>query len=279
MGAKALWVASHPKSGNTWLRAFLLYLFANAREPVPLDELAGMSTFDSAVGHFNEAAGGARKTWTHKETAAWRGAAQQSLLKHAQGTCFVKTHSAFMSWHGHAMFDLASTVGAIYVVRNPLDVVASLASAIAKPPGAVIAIMNQSGFVWPGTKPQVPQLFGNWSQNVASWTARPNPVLHVMRYEDMVGEPEKTFAALTDFLKLDAPPERLQRAMRLASFDSLKSAERTWGFSERTVVQKRFFRAGRTGGWRKELTRDQAQRIVDTHRVQMTRFGYVPEGM
>jgi hypothetical protein len=109
MGAKAIWVASYPKSGNTWLRAFLLFLFSDARQPLPLDELAGMSTFASAVGHFNEAAG----------------AAQRVMLQHAGGTSFVKTHNAFTPWHGHPMFDPASTAGAIYVVRNPLDVVAA----------------------------------------------------------------------------------------------------------------------------------------------------------
>jgi hypothetical protein len=177
------------------------------------------------------------------------------------------------------MFDLATTAGAVYVVRNPLDVVASLASAIGRPVSGVIEMMNKPGFVWPGSAPQVPQLVGSWSQNVASWSARPNPALHVMRYEDMVDQPSETFAALTRFLKLDPPAERLERAIELASFDSLKKSEEAWGFAERTVVQQRFFRAGRVGGWRKELTRDQAQRLVDAHRVQMTRFGYVPEGM
>jgi hypothetical protein len=278
MAANIVWLASYPKSGNTWLRAFLLHLFTNAQERRPLDELAAMSTFDSAVMHFNAAAGEVRPAWTEEETAAWRGRAQRELAKRFAATSFVKTHSAFVTWRGHPMFDMSVTAGAIYIVRNPLDVVASVAAAVGDPLDEIVTMMNTAGFVWPASRPQVPQLIGSWSENVTSWTAQPNPALHVMRYEDMVERPHDTFAALAAFLKLDPPAERLERALRLSSFDSLREGEEAAGFQERGVSQQRFFRSGRVGGWRDELTRDQAQAIVDGHRAQMSRFDYVPEG-
>ena len=279
MTANVIWIASYPKSGNTWLRAFLLYLFMNARERRPLGELADMSTFDSASGFFNLAAGENREIWTEEQTAQWRAAAQREMLKRFDQTSFVKTHSALRMWHGHPMFDLATTAGAVYLVRNPLDIVASLAANIGRPIADVVKIVNTPDFVWPGTRPQVPQLVGSWSENVISWTGRPNPALHVMRYEDMVADAPAAFTGLTGFLKLNPPAERFQRAIELTSFESLQQTEEQWGFGERTVVQEKFFRNGRVGGWRDELTPEQAKSIVDAHREQMARFGYVPEGM
>jgi hypothetical protein len=184
-----------------------------------------------------------------------------------------------MAWHGHAMFDMSLTAGAIYVVRNPLDVVASYAAHSGKTIARTVTAMNTTDFTWPGDDEQVPQRLGNWSQNVASWTGQANPALHVMRYEDMLERTEETFGALIGYLRLDPPADRLARAIEFTTFDTLKQAEAEDGFLDRTRHQDVFFRSGRTGGWRDELTVEQAQSIVDAHRVQMARFGYVPEGM
>jgi len=279
MTANIIWIASYPKSGNTWTRAFLLYLFMNARERRPLSEMSDMSPIDASRVWFDEAVGEERESYSEEETAAWRVAAQRQILKRFDATSFVKTHSAFTPWHGHPMFDMSSTAGAIYIVRNPLDVVASFTRHSNKRISGIVEVMCEHDHTLPGAKNQVPQLIGSWSQNVLSWTGRPNPALHIMRYEDMVEDPNKAFGNLAAFLKIDVHPERLERAVGLASFDSLKAAEQENEFIERPEHLETFFRKGRVGGWREELTPNQARRIVDVHRDQMARFGYVPEGM
>jgi hypothetical protein len=277
MAAGIVWIASYPKSGNTWIRAFLMYLFTNVRERLPLNQISQHSTTDVSREWFDEARGG-DDPWTEEETAAWRQAAQERLLRRFQTTALVKTHGAFMLWHGHRMFDMSKTAGGIYAVRNPLDIVASLAAHNGSTIDRAIEVMTETGCILPPNDAQVPQLLGSWSENVQSWTARPNPRLHVIRYEDMIERGEETFAGLAGFLGLNPPPERLRRALDLASFGSLRQAEAEAGFADRTQHQTTFFRQGRAGGWRDELTADQARRIVDAHREQMDRFGYVPEG-
>jgi hypothetical protein len=209
--------------------------------------------------------------------ARLRSGAQQKLAAYFNPTGFVKTHCALMMWHGHPLIDMALTAGAIYLVRNPLDIVASYASHSGKSLDGIIDVMNEAGYVTPGADEQVPQLLGSWSQNVKSWTAHPNPALHVMRYEDMVADPTAAFGGLARFLGVNPPPERLNRALEYSSFDNMKQAETEAGFKEKSEFQASFFRGGRIGGWRDELTTAQARRIVDANREQMQRFGYVPE--
>ena len=275
---KIVWIASYPKSGNTWTRAFLLHLFMNPREQVPLDEMAMMSPVDAGLHWFNDATGEERTSYTPEETAALRAAAQQVIAKCFPATGFVKTHCAFVPWFGHPMFDLTLTAGAIYVVRNPLDIVASYASHVGRTLDDLVRVITTADHTTPGSEKQTPQLLGSWSQNVLSWTHRPHPGLHVMRYEDMVAAPAETFGKLARFLRVDPPAERFQRALDFSSFDKMKQIEAGEGFAEKTEHQSTFFRRGRVGGWRDELSPDQVARIVDVHREQMARFGYLPDG-
>lgn len=278
-GGKIVWLASYPKSGNTWTRAFLLHLFANPKQPFAPDEIGEMSPIDSGRYWFELVADKPEEAWTEEYVASLRGPAQREIAKYAPDSIFVKTHCALRNWHGYPMFDLSLTAGAIYVVRNPLDVIASYASHSGGTFDQIVNMMNTPNCVLPGKqKGQTPQLMGDWSQHVFSWTAKPNPALHVMRFEDLVAQPQETFKAVATFLGLNPTPERLERAIDFSSFKTLKAMEEKHGFDERSKHQERFFRSGKIGGWRHELNEDQIGKIVSAHRQQMARFGYVPEG-
>ena len=99
----------------------------------------------------------------------------------------------------------------------------------------------------------------------------------MLRYEDMVEKPNEAFGKVANFLGLNPPQERLDRAIANSSFDKLKRLEEEEGFVERPKHAKAFFRKGQTGQWREELTEDQVRRIISDHRTQMKRFGYIPE--
>ena len=72
--------------------------------------------------------------------------------------------------------------------------------------------------------------------------------------------------------------KRLKKAIAHADIEVLRRLEDEAGFHERTKSQDRFFGAGKSGGWRDVLSDAQVKRLVDRHRVQMNRFGYVPDG-
>jgi hypothetical protein len=193
-------------------------------------------------------------------------------------TIIVKTHNALVEHEGHPMVTMDVTAGAVYVVRNPLDVAISLAHHLGIELERGMAVMNTEGAVMPGNDANVYELHGTWSENVESWTDPPNDKIYVVRYEDMLEAPLRTFTGVVKFLNIDARRQRIERAIKLSSFRVLQEQERRHGFRERPPMAKAFFREGKAGQWRKVLSEDQVAAIVDAHRAQMARFGYLPEG-
>ena len=100
-----------------------------------------------------------------------------------------------------------------------------------------------------------------------------------MRYEDMLSDPLAAFTGLTNFLQIDAPAARVEKAVESASFDSLRALEERYGFAERSAAQQRFFRQGQAGSWRDTLAPGDVKAVVAAHREQMDRFNYVPDGL
>ena len=106
-----------------------------------------------------------------------------------------------------------------------------------------------------------------------SWLGAPFPV-HLLRYEDMHGDPHAAFAAVAAFLGLSSDRERIAAAVDAASFSRLQAQERAAGFVEKPIQAAAFFREGRVDGWRQVLTAEQNARIVEANEPVMRRLGY-----
>ena len=273
-----LWLASYPKSGNTWLRAFLHNLLRNPRTPFDINRMSELTAGDSQVHWFRRLDPRPPEALGRADLARLRPEVHALIAKSAPDTVMVKTHNALVEVAGAPMITQTLTAAAVYVVRNPLDVAVSYADHLGESVDNIITIMESKGFETPASAQHVPEHHGDWSTHVESWTGRAHPQLHVVRYEDMSARPGPTFRALAAFLGLKPPRERLERAIRHSSFRALRAQEERTGFIERTPVQGRFFRAGKVGGWRRVLDDAQIRRVVERHRTQMARFGYVPPG-
>ncbi len=273
-----VWLASYPKSGNTWLRIFLANLIADRDEPVPLDELWRYCDDEARPEFFTAAAGRASTDLSLDEICALRGQVHAAIAARARGTALVKTHNYAGAYDGHPLHNAAVTAGAIYVVRNPLDVVVSMShhfdlsidEAIDRLGSDLVATANDALFV--------SQVLGSWSMHVDSWRNLKLERLLVLRYEDLLEHPAKHFARAARLVGLGHDRARVDRAVRRAAFDVVAGLERTGGFAEASKRSGRFFRAGTARQWREALSRDQVTRIVTAHRVQMARFRYLPAG-
>jgi hypothetical protein len=195
-------------------------------------------------------------------------------------TGYHKIHDAYhLTREGRPIIDDAATRGAVYIIRNPLDVAPSFAAHMGTDIDTAIARMGDPGFALSrtaqGLSAQLCQWLGRWSDHVTSWLEAPGLSLHVMRYEDMLARPEDTFGAALAFLQQPADSERVARAVRLCRFEALARQEAAQGFSERSSKSERFFRQGRAGGWRDVLSTAQAARVVADHGPVMARFGYL----
>ena len=275
-----VWLASYPKSGNTWMRAFLHNLFRDPAQPMNINKLAGsLSQGESSLGWYRLLDPRPVEQWTREDISRLRPRVHKLIAQGQEGSIFVKTHNALVTLRGYSTVNMEVTAGAIYIVRNPLDVVLSFADFQGVPLDAAITIMATPNFETPIGERNAAEVLGSWSQHVASWTPERNERLHVVRYEDMLATPKRTFGDVTKYLGLKTPRDRLERAIRNSSFNVLKNQEEKFGFTERPAHQERFFRTGTAGQWKKQLTPEQVARICNVHREQMARFGYLPDGM
>jgi len=273
-----VWLASYPKSGNTWIRAFLANLIANKSDPVPLDELARYCDDEARPELFSAVAGKPSTDLSPGEIAEIRPRVHALIAANARGTRFVKTHNYNGALDGHPLHNAEVTAGAVYVVRNPLDVAVSMThhfgltvdEAIERLGNDEVATANDAMFVT--------QLLGSWSFHVRSWAGLASERILIVRYEDLLEKPAKHFAKVAKLVGMGQDRARIDRAIRHAGFGTLSSLEKKHGFVEASDKATRFFRTGRMNQWREALGRGQVQRIVDAHREQMARFGYVPNG-
>ena len=284
---KILWLASYPKSGNTWLRAFLHNLFMNPERPVPLNNLVRFCHQDSnadwcqaVLDSRAEADESDQKLSVRRadslskdEIAKLRPLIHERLTRTYPDSVFVKTHNALIVDRGTPLITMEHTGVAIYVVRYPLDVVISYADHSGMSIDEAIMRLGQN-VQTENTEKFIYEYRGSWSLHVDSWTKVSHPGLHVVQYEDLMAQPVEAFGALCRFLGLDPPRERLMKAIEFSSFDQLSRQEAEEDFRERTVAQKRVFRQGKADGWRDVLTPAQAAQIVGRHGAQMARFGY-----
>ena len=277
MGA-IIWLASYPKSGNAWMRAFLHNLLRNPDSPANINTLDRFTLGDAQGAWYEMAAG---RPWTDlsdAEIAALRPQVHERMTQSFPDSVFVKTHCVLGEFKGVPQITMDRTGGAIYILRSPFDVAISMSHQFGIDIDTAISWMADPDFVAARDAEAglVPHAINSWSNHVKSWTQAEHETLHVVRYEDLHLQPAKSFRAIAHFLGLQPPRDRLKRAIRHSSFKVLRGQENKHGFVERSVHAERFFRQGKMGTWRKVLTPAQIERVVKDHGEQMERFGYLP---
>lgn len=275
MGA-LIWLASYPKSGNTWMRAYLHNLLRNPPKPAPINELDQFCLGESSSGWYVGLAGKPSIEMSNEEIMALRPKVHERMTTAHPDSVFVKTHNFLGEWHDQPLHNMNVTVAAIYIVRNPLDVVLSMTSHFGVSLQEAVDRLSRPDATTQNSEEHVPEYHSDWSTHVKSWTQDHNPQLHVVRYEDLKNKPFKTFNGVAKFLGLNPPKDRVMKAIKFASFKELKKQEDTLGFKERSNHADSFFRKGESGGWRKELTAEQIEQICRDHTEQMARFNYLP---
>ncbi|MDP6874906.1 MAG: sulfotransferase domain-containing protein [Alphaproteobacteria bacterium] len=272
-----IWLASYPKSGNTWLRAFLHNLLQDPAQPAEINKLDQFCLGDSQASWYAHVANGRPpKDMPPEEVATLRPLVHQAFTKAHPDSVFAKTHNLLGEAYGVPLVTMEHTVAAIYVIRNPLDMVLSMADHFGLSLDGAIAMLADPSAGTPSTAKSAFEFYGTWSQHVASWTAQENAGLIHLRYEDMSAKPRQTFRHAAKFLGLDPTKARLDKAIRFSSFKVLRAQEAKTGFRERSSHSAAFFRSGKTGQWRGVLSLEQVDAVVSAHHVQMARFGYLP---
>jgi len=257
---RIIWLASYPKSGNTWARSFLANYFQPTGRTLDINSLRQFTTADVRQDFFDRAAGRPFRGRTIEDWMRVRPKALRLIAGSKDGHHFVKTHCQVIRIHGVPLIMPEVTAAAVYLMRNPFDLALSYArhlsvdvdAAIARMADAQAANRSPSGIV---------EIVGRWDDHIRSWTSAPGLPLHVMRYEDILADPARAWRQLFAFLKVPVDEPQLARAMETTSFAALSRQERERGFRERPTGMERFFARGTAGGWRTELTPAQIGRL------------------
>lgn len=279
---RIVWLASYPKSGNTWFRTFLANFRADADKPISINALVD-GPIASHRQIFDEFVGYDSGEMTHDEVDNLRPEVYLQLSRDATEPLFCKVHDAYTYLpDGRALIPAEATACVLYFIRNPLDVVVSFThhNGHDQIDRTIYELAEEAGTIGVARVTETPQLrqkLLSWSSHVKSWVDAPGLRVHVMRYEDMKLRPEETFGAAVRFSGLPDDPARIKKALEFSRFEEVRKQEEQHGFGERMPRTRSFFRKGEIGSWREKLSPAQVARIVRDHAGVMRRFGYLDE--
>ncbi|MEM6974070.1 MAG: sulfotransferase domain-containing protein [Pseudomonadota bacterium] len=269
-----VWLASYPKSGNTWMRLFLANYLLKRETPLPINEINKLGFGDSVPRHYASAAGRAVDPTNHQACLTLRPKVLQAIANSGAKVNFVKTHNARSRAFGTELVPTALTRGAIYIIRHPMDVALSYARHYAVTPEQALTAMDRADHVIAGDRAAVPQYLGIWAEHAKGWSMGRDFPTVTIRYEDMLSTPQDAFARALTHVGLTVDVERLERAIRFSAFDELKQQEEVTGFIEQSANGGAFFHSGGAGGWRGRIDPGAVAAFGKAHAKTLDHHGY-----
>ena len=262
VGKSLLWLASYPKSGNTWVRLFLLNYLVDRPDPVPIDQASRLGQSDAAFAAYRAVSGDPGLSPSdHAAILRLRPAVLERRASSGADVEFVKTHCHNVPAGSTRLIPHHLTRGAVYILRNPFDVLPSYADHYAISHDEAAAHMTSPKNAVLGGGGMTAQYLGAWDGHVKSWTRERRFPVCTVRYEDLHEDPQTHFSKILDFLGAPVDPARRDRAIAASTFSELRRQEDAGGFAEKSEGGTRFFRAGKTGGWREALDDMQVARL------------------
>ncbi len=279
MSKNIVWLASYPKSGNTWCRVFLSNYFNSNENKIDINNLQIGSIFSSKQ-IIEDYTGIDISEYSANEIDELRYYAFTKWSENFNDTAFLKTHDAYtLLDNGENMFPVESTKAAIYFIRNPLDVSVSFANHMSCTiDKAVDRLCDKKFCIAASTKKynqQVRQKLHSWNLHVKSWTEQNDFPVLVIKYEDMLLNPTKEFKKILKFIDIKIENIKLKTAIQNSSFDKMKLLEKKTGFKEKPTKCKSFFNIGKSGYYKSILSEEQIKKIIKEQKIIMKKFGYL----
>ena len=276
-----IWLASYPKSGNTWLRLFLKAYIQNNNESFNINNeindtfkvdifpnLKNFEKFNIKCNGFQDVV----ENWIEI----------QELLNLKNKLNFIKTHNALCTINNYRFTNKINTLGGIYVVRDPRDVAVSFGHHMGKSFEEITDQMInekfmicESSFVKKGFDST---MLSTWSNHYNSWKNFDSKNILIIKYEDLIKDTFSEFLRLIKFLNklcnLDIDKNRIAKSIDLTDFEKLQSLEINSGFDEKTKSEN-FFRKGKVGDWKFELNDKLSNKIEKSFEKEMLSLGYI----
>lgn len=265
--AGLIWLASYPKSGNTWMRILFANLLSDTNQPCNINNLAE-EEFLMGRWRFCDELLVEAETLYPDELADLRAIQGAFVARNLAAPFLCKTHEKY----SRKITGVPLSRG-IYIVRDPRDVVISLSYHLrVSIDDAIVQMLDPD--CQSGGPTQLRHPMGDWASHVTGWTLQTDIPLEVVRYEDLRRDTRTELARIIGSLGGTASSEEIERAIAFSSLRELQRQEATYGFRESRAHQDRFFRAGRIEEWRQVLNIDQIAAIETAFAPVMKQWGY-----
>jgi len=275
-----VWVASYPKSGNTLIRAILSSLLFSENGIFDINKLSFIPNFPQKRFFKNLT----EERADIKEVSKFWIKAQDKINENKK-LKFVKTHNANSCINNNYFTDKKNTTGAIYIVRDPRDVLISAAKHYDLSIKRTIKLMfDEYSHTMPRKKfeHQIVTFLGSWSYNYKSWINMGNNTL-LLKYEDLILDKEKEILKIikfiNNFIPLKVDKKKLENCIKTTSFKSMANKEKEGLFKENSISKNneriKFFNRGNSGGWKDTLDNALAEQIENKFKEEMTELNYI----
>lgn len=278
-----LWLASYPKAGNTLLRSILTALIYTEDGGVDFNKLLHIENYppfrylEKFTNKFNNIAE------VYKVSLEL-----QKHINRNKTLKIFKTHSSNCVINGNPFTNKQNTIGAIYVVRDPRDVLISSSSYFNTSFEEAKNIMFRKKTIITNVENHKPihTLVGSWSDNYNSWVKNNKNVL-LIKYEDLVSNKEHEVFRIINFIntfkKFHPDEKKIKNAIKSSSFESMSNMEKKGLFKESSKDNRgeniTFFRSGKAGSWKEKSINNMILKniIKDVEKIfynEMKELGY-----
>ena len=276
-----IWIASYPKSGNTLLRSLLASYFFSNDGNFEFNDLNHIKQFP-AIENFRKLG-----IDLSNESEVFQNfiEAQKLINKENKKLKFIKTHSSLCKINNCNFTDLKNTLGAIYIVRDPRNVVTSFAHHYnLNIEQATDTLIDK--FRWlVKTEKMYKTFLGSWNVNYNSWKQL-NKRFMLVKYEDLVNKKKTTLIKIFKFIQslnneeLKIDMVKLNKVIKSTEFHKMKTLEQKKFFTESIVdsdtgKRKIFFNLGPQNDWKKILDDKSRRKIENSFKKEMFELGYL----
>ncbi len=277
-----VWLASYPKSGNTWIRIFLsTLLYSPAKPKVDINktyikQFPIRSDFNNLTNNLMDLDEFAKNC-----IPAQKKINQDNKIK------FLKTHNAYWQNYEKNFFftDEQNSLGAIHIVRDPRNVITSVMDYFNKDNyNETLEFLTDNYKVVGGTNFEsgVPTILLSWANHYNSWkNFRKNYLL--IKYENLINKPQEEFLKITNYLSkignFKFNKKEVLEIVENCKFENFSNQEKNEGFIDNSATnknfKKKFFRMGPKNNW-EDLVNSEIISKIETHfKKEMIELNYL----
>ncbi len=276
-----IWLASYPKSGNTWVRIFINSLiYKNGNESdinnLKIGQFPNRSHFEELTEEIDDL-----KNFAQNCINAQLRINLDNQIK------FFKTHHAYWSYDKEKFTNEDNTLGVIYIIRDPRNVITSLKNHFkhSSYTNSLKFLLNEKNVIGiKNSKSEVdlPHIISSWKNHYNSWCKMEKNFL-LIKYEELINNPLREFGKISNYLEKllnkKFSKDEIVKSIKNCSFDNLKLKEETSGFieSQKNIKNKSipFFYLGPKNDWRNLINDNIRIKIETEFKNEMIKLNYL----